>query len=486
MNLENYLSLWIGNLGVVPLFSLAFFLFFPLALSLFFLILFVFKVFEPILITFVKLLNLKQYFLTFLIYIVKIFLYTASLNALHAKQNEHEISELFMAIGEQKEISTRNLTSYSIGNNSVISNKHLKRSRKLLIKGKSIGFSDIVIWKNKKKETYHVYVVSKKEQSKSYQIANSLKNLGLNITPIENKLLVEGEIQSLKNYVLFNQLRQNKKVINQVTFSKDVKRKIIEKIYLTLNHKVSKLSCTFKESHPSCTFLETKNSLEARQNLQELYGAHFSLITTFSKDSNYIAFIEIFKIEAQTNSDLKLGTDKLNGVFANFNDSSELLYSQNEVLFQDNNIHSKIIARPHLIMKLDKKAMIELGQETPFINTNQLTTQTIWRFSGLKIIIKISEIDGKLSLDLKSELTSPQGGSISGKKVSQSFFITPYKKKKMFSLTYRQDNQNKNSLPIIKQIPLLRELFTSHNDQHTHISIIGSITIQEDKYATIN
>ena len=72
----NYLSLWIGNFGVVPWFSLAFFLFLPALFCLSFLLVRVFIVLDPMILSsiYLKLLKYREKYLTFTLQLVKIFI----------------------------------------------------------------------------------------------------------------------------------------------------------------------------------------------------------------------------------------------------------------------------------------------------------------------------------------------------------------------------------------------------------------------------
>ena len=156
----NYLSLWIGNFGVVPWFSFLFFLFLPIFLSLRALLVLVCCVFEAMIYPFAKLLYLETRFLTSSAPIVKAFLFTNLVLISYTKANTLKSDEFFISKGEQIEINIKDLGSFSIGNKEVITSKFYEAKAKLLVKGKSLGFSDLVIWKNNgSKRNVHFYVV---------------------------------------------------------------------------------------------------------------------------------------------------------------------------------------------------------------------------------------------------------------------------------------------------------------------------------------
>ncbi len=110
------------------------------------------------------------------LFFVKIFLLlpSASLAADSPK-------DIVLAKGEQKEIELKDLRNFSVGNPEVISYKFLPKQGKLLVKGKKVGFTDVIIWSAKGKETFSLYVLSKQKFLKTFQLADALKNLNLEI-----------------------------------------------------------------------------------------------------------------------------------------------------------------------------------------------------------------------------------------------------------------------------------------------------------------
>ena len=88
---------------------------------------------------------------------------------------------MILAKGEQKEISLEGLKNFSVGNQEVISYKWMPKLGKLLVKGKKVGFTDLVVWSKNGKENFSIYVLSKQKFLKTFQLADALKNLNLAI-----------------------------------------------------------------------------------------------------------------------------------------------------------------------------------------------------------------------------------------------------------------------------------------------------------------
>ncbi|MGK0368092.1 MAG: hypothetical protein ACI9QD_001233, partial [Thermoproteota archaeon] len=129
---------WISNLGVVPLFLLAAFLFTPCFLSLFLLIFLNCFVFEPILTTPALYLNIFSIFVLHLNKVRPLYLYILDLNvkryiigiSLLFTLNAHS-QTFFIAKGQQKEFPSINVHRFSIGNKEVIAHKLLKFNKRL-------------------------------------------------------------------------------------------------------------------------------------------------------------------------------------------------------------------------------------------------------------------------------------------------------------------------------------------------------------------
>jgi hypothetical protein len=475
-----YLSLWIANFGVVPLFSLAFFLFLPLAFSLFFLILFVFNVLEPIFKTFVKLFNLKQYFLTFLICIVKVFFITKLQTIDIAAASTASKRDIFIARGEQFELNINDLKSYSIGNKAVVSSKYYKTQNKLLIKGKSIGFSDIVIWRAKQKSTYNIYVISKKEQLNKYQAINGFKEIKLKATPINDNFYIEGKIDKLKDYIIFKSLMKDSKAISAVTISNQLKRSLIEQIYLELDHEVHFLSCTFKYADLICVIsFEDLNNLKV-QSLSKKYFIKMQPNNEIKTNENYKVTLNLLKIERNKQESLSLGSYKVEGELQDLLRDQSQLYESNSVLIKNDHLFAKSIASPSLIVSLDQENTIELGAESPFTVSNQFGQNTQWKFSGLRMQIKLFEDKGRMGINLTNELTSPREENISGNKIKSTFFIDLERKINIFRIKINQKNKIQESIPVLENIPILKDLFSHEVFETGDIEIRGYLTVEKE------
>jgi Flp pilus assembly secretin CpaC len=140
---------WIANFGVVPLLRLAAFLLAPIALCFALRRFSVTAVLEAMAISQSKirdLVKMKHLNVAITLIFVKAFLLLPV-----AAFAQMRASDIILSKGEQKELSFPGLKNFSVGNAEIISYKFMPKSGKLLVKGKSVGFTDLIVWTEKGK-----------------------------------------------------------------------------------------------------------------------------------------------------------------------------------------------------------------------------------------------------------------------------------------------------------------------------------------------
>lgn len=262
MLINYFLSGWIANLGVVPLFSLAFFLALPVFFSLFFLLIRVCLVREPILKSFISVCIklFKREFLSFMIVLVKVISINSAMS--QTEFSDKSPKEIFLGRGEQVEIYLPEVKSFSIGNKEVIRHRHNAKSKMIIVKGKSIGFSDMVVWnKQGPKVTYRFYVSSKKEQLKKMESLGALKETGLSVKVSGEIILVEGVIDHLRDYFIVKKLeaQKSKDLIFNLSLSKKLRNTIYKNIYQTfLKESAEYIACSTSSIFIHCEYSSKK------------------------------------------------------------------------------------------------------------------------------------------------------------------------------------------------------------------------------------
>jgi hypothetical protein len=478
---RNYL-MWMSNFGVVPFLTFANFLFLPCFLSLLFLWPLVLLVFDPILLTpltsiiFNYFKNIYVYFVSHIVKIFLIFTLFAHVQPLVAKV-------YFMAKGEQKSIYFSKLSRFSIGNKEVITHKFIKEKDTLRVKGKSIGYSDLIMWsKDGSKTKYEFYILSKGQYLKTVQWAEFLNGINLNAHIKGNMLYISGVINELETYQALQ--RSLKKIGHEnihlkVTLTKDLRNQIIALIYKDfiklgdLQIKCSLSSINFRCFHSSDSQLT--------KFYRKQYFVNFIKVNSLNNSKNLKVSINIYQVEYLSKYHLETGLNKLQGQMSSIiSNKMNGLLSSNIIHLE--NIEAKIttVASPEAMIRLGKKLSLSLGGEKQFSKSiGQLAQSFEWKFSGLKIQLKVDKIGHRYLLEYKNEFSTPVDQGINGSKESGSFFIGLDSPQQLFKIGISSKGKRKSSFPALSKIPLLGHLFKASSEQQRYQEIYGHIQIKE-------
>lgn len=480
--ISNYaFSGWIANLGVVPLFSFAFFLFTPDFFLFIFLRILVCVVFEDIIFSLKMKVNViyKELLLPRMALFVKIFL----ISFFHINITYGNYEDLFLANGEQIEIEAKNLKNFSIGNRDVLKHKFIENKGVLLIKGSKIGFSDLVIWKkDQTKKVYHLYVTSKKEQLKKMEIAQILKESELHVKTSGKLIYVEGEISSLKTYLTIKNLMLTslKDIIYNIHLTNTVTKKIISKVYLDLySQGASFVRCQEANTIISCEVSSDINLNTSLDYLQKHLHINFRPFQESKNVANFIIRFNIISIESNNSNTLKNDFDRIE------NDLNQILNKgplsrSNNIFLQEKDYRIKQISTPELNIVFDKDFNIQLGGETPYKLLDKNSNQTLsWKFSGLKISGKLNLKNNNFFLSYKSVLTQGSTTNISGPKGESSIFLIPSKRTKLYAINFEKLEEENAKIPLLAKIPLIKELFRSHQDEFQTKKILVYAILEE-------
>ena len=476
----NYLT-WISNLGVVPLFLLAAFLLAPDAFFLFLRRSSVIAVLEAI--------NISQwitnYFLNLkLLNLTRSLLFVKALLILPGAANA-QISQfdLILAKGEQKELHFSQLNKLSIGNSEVIAHKPIKN--KLLIKGKKIGFSDLIVW-SPKPVKYNIYVLSKQKYLKTIQLADALGNLGLLIDIKGPMITAKGEVADFADYIYLHKIKKQfqDQVFFRIKISTALRNLVISRIYQELYSRgFSKVSCTNQWLDVNCKY-EGSHQKTIIEELKKTYAVHFYEEETLSLQKNFRLKMKIVQLESLDGKEIRLGLDKLSSSVGDlFEYGVRKLIDDNLILLNQSQIELSTLAEPELIVNLSQPQLVEIGSQIPFQNiTNQKGTIIApidWKFAGLRITTNISPQFGKFLIKYSTEFSRPMEQGISGSKEESTVFLRPGESIKIFQIGYKTTNSEKSSIPYLNQIPILKQLFTSRSEGQSFKQIYGYIQIEE-------
>ncbi|MBT4792756.1 MAG: hypothetical protein HON90_14370 [Halobacteriovoraceae bacterium] len=373
--------------------------------------------------------------------------------------------DIFLAKGEQIELSTDKLKNFSVGNKEVLKYKFLPKKKKILVKGKGIGFSDLVIWsQNSKKTIYHFYITSKKEQLKKMEIAQILRHSSLKIKIAGNIIYVSGKVKKLKNYLLLRKLEKMKynNLILNASLDQNLKNEIISNIYKTLyKNDFQFISCTVNSLQITCNYSTKTSHLDALKKFQKTYQVSFININSKKAFNNYELEFRIISVESNNLSSKNSGIDQFETELQDLIQHKQINLHTNSILLKDNHIQAKLIASPKLNTVLDKKFNIEIGGEIPFRSKTEDREIMEWKFIGLKITGKLSFTHHNLLLAYKSLLTKGSQAGINGPKSESSQYIREGNFNLLYSINLASQESQEVSIPVLNSIPILRHLFMS-------------------------
>lgn len=477
---------WIANLGVVPLFLLAAFLLAPIALCLALRRFSVTAVLEAINISSrnksylskMKLLNLTVW-----PFLVKVFLFSSG--AAYAQMNP---SDLILAQGEQRELKFEGLKKFSVGNPDVISYRFEPKSGKLLIKGKKVGFTDIVTWLKGGKKTLSIYVLSKQKFLKTFQLADALKNLNLQIDIKGPIMTASGVLDDFSDYLYLQKIKDQYKehVFFKVSLSQQLKKHMIGQIYKKLfSNGFSSVNCQVDWLDVLCFYEGAKNP-ELLNQLKQYYKVSFIQQESQLNYQNYRLKLKLIQLERLDGQEINFGLDKLqtkvNDIFVN---GLRNMIKENLIYLQSTQSDLSSLAEPEIVVNLNTPQLIEIGSQIPFQNINPQGSTVIapidWRFAGLKIKTKITESYGRFSLEYETEFSKPDEKAISGSKEISSALLKLGTPLKIFQIGFQTSAKERKGIPILSQIPILKEIFQSKSDSKTYKQIYGYVVLEEEK-----
>jgi Flp pilus assembly secretin CpaC len=395
-----------------------------------------------------------------------------------------DIEKIFLSKGEQVSLNINKLVQISVGNSEVISKKYLKRSSKLMVKGKKIGFSDLIIWNTqKRKKTFHIFVVSKNLGLKLAQIAKSLDSLNFIVTALGKRIILSGEVDSLTNLKRLTLIKNDfkDKVILELTFTKELTKSIIQKIYLIFEeYNIHDYRC-FYQNEISCEYA----GFQKHPELEKKITSNFNISLNFRPDkkinSNFIASFKLYQIEISDAVNFSLGLQKLfSNVGELLNQGTRALYEKNNFSLNAEDYQLKLLSSPTIKGRIGEKTQIQVGLDLPFIaNSENGVSNTQWRQTGLKVDFTLIPNFSELVLKYKTELSSPSEENIKTNTQESSFLLKQDNFYiEAFKIGMEMDEQKKQYPLGINHLPIIGKLLSSNHSSKSFKYILGFIKIE--------
>ncbi len=499
-----FFSKWIANLGVDPLFLSCALRRLPMFLRLFARRISVIFVFDTI-----KILpkSLIPSFLPCLCLIVKndksrnpIFLWIFIIHFIHflpiskAKvpdKQPNQVENIVLSIGEHYELKLPLKANFAVGNKEIIATKILENRKILLIKGKRIGHTDILIWHgNRQANTvqHQVFVISKREQLKISQISTQLQNMGLKTNLQGPPFLITGDLKLIEDYrhlIKINQRFKNDLLIN-VSLSISLKQQLLAMVYEKfLNQFLDSIECHFENIKLSCRYpTDDIPSKELLESMHEEWGIEFSP-TLLAHATNYIAKLKIIQIEASSIDDINWGLSEIKQTWGEwFGPNPFNLLKQKTINLSARDVEFRVLAEPEIILRADQDIKIQVGQENSIQipDSNAQRGGIEWKFSGLQVKLRAKKRGALLELEFETGLTRPDGdgsGQLSSSSEKSTALVAFGRPLPLFDITIESHGQDTRKLPWFHRIPILGYFFKGKSKAYGHKKITGVIVINK-------
>lgn len=511
---KNYfsdLSKWIGNFGVVPLLLFKAFLFLPILVFLLSLLFLVTLVLETIfqllcarifrcftlsrpewhirnsinrkkLHTFGKLVKVPLYF---------VFMANAPIHGFSLEKSKfqdltmEESKTMTLAKGEIKQLPGRGLTKFSIGNKEVISVKTLKREGDLLVKGLSLGHSNLYLWKKnrQKPEKWDLFVYSKRHHLGLKELSISFEKLGLESKIAAEKLFISGIISNSKDYrVLIDLFKKRSDIINldRVELKGNFKKEVFTNFISSLSERsLLDLDCNIDRLFIKCQ--GAKSVSESIEDLKEKYLIQFKSENSLTIGKQFKITLTLQQYENSQGEAFEFGLQQVKGNLNQLLIEDPLaLIRENQIHLKENSFKSQTLAHPILKGAFNSPIQVRIGQEINFLQSvnNGVATQS-WRFAGLGIDITLKPHTQRVLISYKTNLSQPGENGITVNSQKSELIVALNEDTILFDIGFNVNHERKSQLPILGDIPLFGSLFSGRGKETSYKKILCLIKLEE-------
>lgn len=495
---------WIENLGVVPLFLFSAFLLAPAFFAFLNLLFVVTHVLETIgkllynrdnnrrintnIFSHFQNTNFKLSFLPIFGQCVKGIFGFLLLNLMLTSE-PLRAEDFILSRGQSMTMKVPKMTKFNVGNKEVLTYKLNEGNKTLLIRGTSLGTSEILIW-NQGEDTpaeHQIFVISKVQEAKFLHLAQILGSMGLETKIRLPHLQVSGEINSLKQYLQYKKIQSKNAdiILDEVTLKNELKRDILADVYqLFFNDYKDALKCSVEYSELTCLYPSNEAPSESlKKHLSEKYQVNFIEHNNQKLRNNYSFKLKLIQLEQMDGEELRLGLEQLS---ASLGDLLSLplnkIVEKNAVLLAQKKVQMNTLAEPIGLIRPLSPAEFQIGADVPFTTTGKDGySQTQWQFAGLKVKITLENMGEKIKISYETELTKPSieaNGPISGNKEKSSIVIDLKSPTQIFQILLKTEARGTDQMPFLNRLPLLGELFKSKSSQNNYKMITGIIEVK--------
>ncbi|WP_127714487.1 hypothetical protein [Halobacteriovorax sp. HLS] len=418
-------------------------------------------------------------------------IFILSPNTLSTEYYEKESSSIVLSIGEYRRLPFSQSSSYAMSNKELIIATPSTDKKSLIIRAKHLGVSTLTIWsKNTPKTRVMVQVISKVQKMSLDEDIKVLDGQGLNPSLNNGKLSFSTPVTNLEQLkslgdVLKKRTSKLYPLDQNIHLEKNFSKQLTSIIYTKLlDSHLTPVECDFSEIPLKCTFEKNLSTQIKPENLlmPQIPIVFFALDRAYLRP-NILLKARIILIESATGINQGLGMNALSSKVENIlkKDFNSLI-NNNEVIFTKDSAQISSLATPQMILSEEESATISLGSDIPFTIRTKESSNTQWKFAGLKLTTEVRKNGDKYKLSLETELSKPNAGenpTITSNRLSTSLLLPLDSVTKVSELFHTGVQSQSNSLPYVSSIPLLGKLFSNDNELTSNKHILIYFKLEE-------
>jgi hypothetical protein len=265
-----------------------------------------------------------------------------------------------------------------------------------------------------------------------------------------------------------------------VTLADKLRNTIYSKIYSELlDQGANHISCKSLATNISCDY-KSKRPLKSLKFFKQKYSISFYNIEHEDNFKNFDLEFSIVVIERSDQINSSSGLDSIEAELSSVISEGHAGLSTKNIFLREQNINGKIIASPSIKTTIENQFKFKLGSETPFKSRRKDEIFTEWRFSGLRISGKLKKINERLAITYRSELSTPGKDGVSGPAGTSTIMAIIGKPIPLFSLKIDSKKDSIQGIPLLKDIPFLRQLFSSGQGMSQNKIVYCFLTIKHE------
>jgi pilus assembly protein CpaC len=402
-----------------------------------------------------------------------------------------------LSVGEQRDLPIPAETRFSVGNSQIISVKNAQTSNGdpiLLIRAKSKGYSDLMLFLPSGKTQRQAFRVVAKAQGTLLRDARSVLAgvKGLQMLPQGSKVLLRGRIKSLEDFNLLQMyISSSQQSIIDHSLLEPLVRAAAEERIRSL-FKQAKLAGLNIKGAGSKIWIEgtaaSKSEKEEAETLSRevFYSAQISIRIPFEVKDVLHYRVQIIEMMRSENNSLGLSwTDQVPG-FAQWQKTGfRGIFSIEAALdFLQKKGFARILSKPEIALNADGVAELKVGGEIPIALRSTHFAGVQWKPYGLtlkletpgivrglartNVTVEMSTLDHANAIDGVPATKNNRMQTVLDLKVDKTIFLS--------GLMQNSSSQSVKAVPGLGEIPILGELFKSKNYQENRSELVIAIT----------